>query len=475
MAIKSCSKEISRVQRRLLDETLIDPLSPYNIRNFIRVASDRDIITGKEPLHPDWLDLFNTYRKDLQNLMGGEVFKEIRIFFDSLKQIDLGVSEIDPQAVGMTFLLGAGASKPEPSGIPTVKELLPDMLENARRLDREDVTQLAEFCENTKIGNIEDLLTAAELAKFCSRNPIILNLIDFLLYRQETIKSERFTRQQRSTADFSSVAFLQDTLQILFGLLSNRMLPAKPNKGHKAIAEYAKQKAGTAIVTTNWDCCMDLALGKEEENFTYMIEFANNISANKNNEKLTTLIKLHGSLNWFYCETCQQVNLISMNRMVDNYLADKAFYPVIAVCKGCGGPRRGLLVPPLAMKFDIAPPLNPLIEEAQRAFNAADIVVVVGFSFADADLYISRMLSKWMQISKNGKLVVFDPDYYIVDKIRNKFDARIPHFNKERILRVQGDCSDTLPKFLSGKFYEKEKDNKPSKGNRAEYHHVRKL
>jgi thiamine pyrophosphate-dependent acetolactate synthase large subunit-like protein len=145
------------------------------------------------------------------------------------------------------------------------------------------------------------------------------------------------------------------------------------------------------------------------------------------------------------------VYLIDIKKTVREYLADENCYSVIAVCKGCGGQRRGLLVPPLAMKFDMAPPLNPLIERAQEAFEGADVILAVGFSFAEADLYISRMLMKPLQLSDQSKVVVFDPDYAVVDKLRRQMSLRISGFDSKRILRVAGDCSETIPAFLSGR------------------------
>jgi hypothetical protein len=103
-------------------------------------------------------------------------------FFDEARPIDSTLTGINPATQKITFLLGAGASKPEPSLIPTVRELLPQLLERARRLDRDDVTRLADFCDKRKIDNIEDLLTAAQLATFCSRTPAVLRLMNYLLY-----------------------------------------------------------------------------------------------------------------------------------------------------------------------------------------------------------------------------------------------------------------------------------------------------
>lgn len=457
MAIKISKKRVSTTQRGLLKSAKERLTSATAIEALLQVCYDSDITSGSETVHPDWAEIFVANSRRLRSYLEADKFVELERLFDQSEPYDLEVLKIDLATSRVAFLLGAGASKPNPSDIPTVTELLPDLLQRARRLNRQDLDRLADFCEESKIQNIEDLLTAAQLSEFCSRNPAVLRLIEFLIYRKEpeesgsSYLSARSRRRHGSVSDLSAVAFLQDTLQVLFGLLSSRMLPAKPNAAHKAIADYVQKNKSTSILTTNYDCCMDLALGTERVNFSYLVDFANRKPARKAASLRCSLIKLHGSLNWFYCDTCQQVHLIDIKKTVKDYIADQGCYSVIAVCKDCGGQRRGLLVPPLAMKFDLAPPLTPLIERAQEAFNHAQVIVVVGFSFAEADLYISRMLTKALQTSKGVKVIVFDPDSGVVDKLRRQLSLRIPGFDSERILRVKGDCSQTLPAFLTGK------------------------
>jgi NAD-dependent SIR2 family protein deacetylase len=369
-----------------------------------------------------------------------------------------------PAAV--TELRGAaeGASKPEPSSIPTVKELLPQLLERARRLDRDDVTRLADYCEKREIDNIEDLLTAAQLATFCSRNPTVLRLMNYLLYRRdaedspsEGIYYERPTgflrprtgRMERA-ADVSSVAFLQDTLQVLFGLLASTMLPARPNACHKAIVAYMSDRTDSAIVTTNYDCLIDMALEEGKLSLDYRMNFGNIPAADAGVSSRALLIKLHGSLNWYYCETCQEVQRVDIKTMIDQYVADSSPYPVIGICKECGGQRRGLLVAPLAVKFDVPPPLTLLQKEAQDAFERADVIVVVGYSFAEADTYISRMLSKSMQTNPQQRLIIVDPDDRVVSRVRRRFKASIPGFDTTRVIRACTDCVEFMPQFLKG-------------------------
>jgi len=141
--------------------------------------------------------------------------------------------------------------------------------------------------------------------------------------------------------------------------------------------------------------------------------------------------------------------------MVTNFLEDRAPFPVIGICKRCGGQRRGLLVPPFAMKFDVPPPLTPLVSEAKGAFDAADLIVVIGFSFAEADIYISRMLGKSMQTKPHQKVLIVDPDHRVVERVRRKFKASIPNFDTDRIVKMTMDCADGLPKFLRGELRKK--------------------
>jgi len=455
MRVEIGTERVTPRQLHLLERGRIGP--PDIIADAIReIARDDAIAAGEEQLHPDWITLYEQVRPHLKRFLPQRFLLEIEQFFETTQKVDAGVAHIDVAGSKLCFLLGAGASKPEPSGIPTVKELLPDLLTRARRLDREEVTKLAEFCDGTQIDNIEDLLTAAQISEFCGRNPTIMRLVDFLLFREDPA-DPRSRRRRKPLVDVSSVAFLQDTLQILFGLLSSRMLPAEPNDGHKAIAHYVADHTDARIVTTNYDCCVDRALTAQEVPYTYCIDFANTRPPAPGDATPIPLVKLHGSLNWFYCETCQEVHLINIEATVNDFIEDRAPYPIIGVCKSCGGQRRGLLVPPLAMKFDVAPPLNPLIDRSAAAFAGIDVIVVVGFSFADADLYISRMVSKAMQANEHTRLVMLDPNRSVVEKVRRKFSVRIPDFDASRILSINGDCSETLPIFLTGGFREAQK------------------
>jgi len=468
--MRTGSVNLSGRQAEMLSAAKSSPERRDLIELLYRIATDEDIRSGREEVHPDWVEIFQNSKDLVRSQVSARTFGRLCDFFNALLPYDPTVQNLDPLKQCVSFLLGAGASKPEPSNIPTVKDLLPHLLERARRLDRDDVTRLADFCDSRNIDNIEDLLTAAQLATFCSRNSTILELLNYLLYRRDPESGSeelgideirRVRGRSRYTspalADLSSVAFLQDSLQVLFGLLASTMLPAKPNYAHTAIADYSKlHSESSSIITTNYDCCMDMALEAISHPLLYCVEFNNRASQVTNGKNATRLLKLHGSLNWYYCETCQEVQLIDYSTMVKQYMDDRLPYPVIGICRDCGGQRRGLLVPPLAMKFDLAPPLTPLLVNANENFEKADLICVVGFSFAEADIYISRMLSKSMQTRQDQQMLIIDPDPKISDKVKRKFKASIPNFDTARILRIVGDCADMLPRFLRGEFRRKD-------------------
>ena len=472
MAIRLGTERVSRIQRAHLERCrkTDDLVLIANALN--RFVNNDDIVAGHEDLHPDWISIYKQHKEMLEHAQAhsaSKIFAFVCEAFNAITINDELISRIDPMEEQVAFLLGAGASNPSPSDIPTVTGLLPELLQRARRLDREQFTSLADFCRDEDIDNIEDLLTAVLISDFCSRNAGILSLVEYQLFGNDRHSDfRRRTRQRPVHTDVSSVAYLQDTLQVLFALLSNLMLPASPNAGHQALVGYLRERPQTPIVTTNYDCCIDRALIDNSIPFSYTVDFANSGPLPNSSGPSASLIKLHGSLNWFYCETCQVVRLIDIEQTVMDYVEQRGEYPIISVCNDCGGQKRALLVPPYAMKFDVAPPLQPSIANAASSFENKTLIVVVGFSFADADLYISRMLIKAMQESSEARLLIIDPDYKVVERVRRKFEAQIPDFDSDsRILMLQGDCARVLPQFLSGELTQPSESSELDTANAA--------
>ena len=139
------TERVSSQQQTMLERLRGRPRPEEFLRYFSQLFDDDDIAQGREQVHPDWLLHFERYKDQIRGLLGASHFQRITSFIERLAPFDEAVGELDPRRLKLSFLLGAGASKPAPSNIPTVKELLRQLLERARRLDREDVTKLADF------------------------------------------------------------------------------------------------------------------------------------------------------------------------------------------------------------------------------------------------------------------------------------------------------------------------------------------
>jgi len=95
---------------------------------FLRIIRDPDVRREDEELHPDWLSAYERVWENVSSRLPPGSRKEVESFFDALQSFDSQLAKIEVANLRTTFLLGAGASKPAPSGIPTVKELLPQLL-----------------------------------------------------------------------------------------------------------------------------------------------------------------------------------------------------------------------------------------------------------------------------------------------------------------------------------------------------------
>lgn len=437
----------SKRQRELLRVANSHFSSPGELVQWMyRVISE---ISPDEPLDPEWLTIWKKVRVPARQMLPKELREEIEARMRAITPVDSEVFDLAVvESTPVCLLLGAGASAPAPSLIPTVADLLPQLWRRARKLGRDDIDRLADWCDEREIRNIEDLLTAAYLANFSAKNSNVTGLLDYFLFKSGTrtvddFVSPRLRSRGTPQVDAASIALLQDTLQVLFGLLTGVMIPAAPNACHSAVVEFVRSHSRAKIVTTNYDGCIDEALLRAGVPVqTHLDENA------PRSPGAVDLLKIHGSINWSYCESCHDVrefNLLEQKRAFND---DSHSYAVIGICKNCGGQRRPLLIPPLGFKFVMFPNLIRLWDHAREAIQSSELIVVVGYSFSDADSYINKIIERSMTVSSTQRLLVVDPNSALVDTLRTRFAARIDKFDQKRILRAGGSSADLLPKIL---------------------------
>jgi len=106
-----------------------------------------------------------------------------------------------------------------------------------------------------------------------------------------------------------------------------------------------------------------------------------------------------------------------------------------------------MIVPPLAVKLPIYAPLFSLWEQARAAFERSDLIVAVGYSFADADAYLTRMLELAVQQNPNLQIIVNDVDARVSNKLSARLTAHVQGFRPERVLTALTGCEEFLPKL----------------------------
>lgn len=407
-----------------------------------------------EPLDPRWLDIWKEKKIKVSKNVPSGIIKTIDKEMESIKVVNEEIWKIKINSdTKITFLLGAGASAP--SGIPTVDKLLSELWKRARKIGRKDLDKLAKWCDGRNITNIEDLLTAAYISDFTATNRAITSLLDYFLFsrRRELEEEEEeedyfVTRRRRALIateiDVSSISFLQDTLQTLFGLLTGFMISASPNATHNAIVNFIKEHKNSSIITTNYDGCMDESILRNKMQLKGTI----GSESEENNPDAVQLIKMHGSINWAYCDSCQVVREFDLLELKETYEKDKLSFPVIGICKNCGGLRRPLLVPPLSFKFLMFPNLVDIWSSANQSIEEADYIIVVGYSFSEADTYITKIISRSISMNKNQKMIIVNTDQKLASTLRDRFSARIDKFNEKRILEACESSEKILPDIL---------------------------
>ncbi len=425
--------EISEKQRELLEKIETGKCPPEEVLDRFYVFLNEK--PTDELLSPRWVEIWEKYKPyavEQISKMTEEAVKSIRMVEKEIWEIRI---DIDTR---VTFLLGAGASVP--SGIPTVDKLLSELWKQAKRIGHEDLDRLSGWCEEQKITNIEDLLTAAYISDFAAKNRNIVALLGYFFFSGDQNPSVRI-----SEIDVSSIGFLQDTLQTLFGLLTSTMISTGPNPTHKAIVDFIKDHKNTSIITTNYDGCMDEALLKAGIGLKDTIDSENE----KNDIDVIKLTKMHGSINWAYCDSCQEVRQFDLLFLKEIYEKDMLSYPVMGICKNCGGLRRPLLVPPLSFKFLMFPHLIDIWNSARQSIEDADYLIIVGYSFSEADVYITKIISRSMAMNRNKKMIIIDTNPNLASYLRERFSAHIEEFDQKRILGAYESCEKILPEILS--------------------------
>lgn len=337
----------------------------------------------------------------------------------------------------IVYILGAGCSKED--GAPLVNEFFDvafNEVEPCLDADSEARFEKVREFRNNELpkANIEELLSYIDTEKVLrtrSRDFDLDNLRNDLIY------------------------LIAKTIQVQMetGVLSSYT-------GFQENVLYAGMTNEPTIISFNWDIALDNALTFSEGRTNLAIDYGSDFKyfdgdtlkkADRTRTNAYRLLKLHGSLNWLFCETCTQ----DKNKY---FLYGEKVMVEIAEgrptnCPICHKPLLPVIVPPTFNKLENTNFLSLLRELWALAFKdieEAERIVIVGYSFPEDDVHFklffrSALFANYMKNNKPILIDVINYQKYLSDK--TEFEA---HYKK--MIDIPG--AEVRPNFHYLKFSE---------------------
>lgn len=298
------------------------------------------------------------------------------------------------------IFLGAGASKAE--GAPLQGDLFKEYFKFIReRMPSYYTTEMG-----TELRTFFDIMFSIDVdtqnldkINFPTFEEV-LGILDLAIQRGETLKEY----------DLDNVASNNNRLRTvrLHIIMSMAQIIHEKLKTHNGLHERLCNKIASVnrtgdfiFVSTNYDILIDNALTILRRDWPdvmldYGIEFtnfSNPLDWQRPPLNSIPLYKLHGSLNWLYCPTCNNVTLTPKEKgiirlLINLYDNDKK------LCPECEGLYIPMIIPPSFYKNMNNPFLSLIWNKAEQDLRKVQKIIFCGYSFPDADIHIKYLLKR---------------------------------------------------------------------------------
>ncbi len=194
-----------------------------------------------------------------------------------------------------------------------------------------------------------------------------------------------------------------------------------------------------AVITMNWDIAVDNASYTHSQ-FSPAFGYDNARPFDQEVERRGRfrILKLHGSLNWWFChnEECQTLWYRRGEKDVTLFWEQQEGRQ----CKECGGKLLPLMVPPTSQKFEHTrgehSPLRQIWKEAHDCIKACEELAIIGYSFPPTDIQFKMFLLEALSGNKDLRNVLVISNRKFGSR-RQRFEdsyddifARSPHRQK---------------------------------------------
>jgi hypothetical protein len=235
-----------------------------------------------------------------------------------------------------------------------------------------------------------------------------------------------FYQGNNRTIDFSDSPF---ALTELIALTISKALQGPPCSEHLKLANSLSQ--GDIVISFNYDILMDNALrecGKLTDS-GYLVHFqkvsdGQNWIRAEDNASAVTLLKLHGSMNWFHCTNCDATFLNRSEKISPEYVS----FP--KNCPSCGESNvyfQRVIVPPILAKDYSRQPMKYLWGQANRYVTRAREIAIIGYSFSPTDFATEALLRDSLpwETQRRTRFTVVNPDKAVYKRVKKMFNSSI--------------------------------------------------
>jgi hypothetical protein len=312
------------------------------------------------------------------------------------------------------YVLGAGASKAVNPETPLSADLLPQAL-SLSVSDNEDqyVKKIRDFIRDFYFYG-SDRLDETEM---------LPNLEDVLSQLDYAIAENRPMGCEYPVSKL--IEIYQSFIYAICEVLRQSL-----NTSSSVLEEFLKGiEADDTVISLNYEPLIDNAIVQTlKQPINYGIEAR---AQQRNSRKKVpetkphgiALYKLHGSLNWLYCPSCQEI-LVTQSDEGVQYIFSVHLQTSKGVCDQCGSRYEPLIITPSLTKSYPNPLLNEIWRQAEDQVARADQLVFVGYSLPDADAYVKAMFKRAIYTNIKGykrdgarqdthfiSVIDYDPDY----------------------------------------------------------------
>ena len=323
-----------------------------------------------------------------------------------------------PPTRDVVFILGAGASHPD--GVPLQRDILPHIIsKNIFEINESETGKVV-------IDFIKDNFKFDEEKNIYPELEAVFGFIDYFIQHNESLNS-KYTNDK--------IIRIKEYLIKLIHYIVNLETDKESRHYNQFWEALVRHAPNSSIITLNYDTLLEQSFEFLFKNYGYLdycIPFMNyekipeldqyNFWINPREPVLVDesenpipikLIKLHGSLNWKYCNCCNQTLLTPWDRKIDlirgKFMGytypDNQEYEFL--CPIDGTEFQTLIMPPSYLKTLHHPIITQLLGEAARELRLTKKVVFIGYSLSNADIHIKALLKK--SIQKELEIVVVNP------------------------------------------------------------------